>query len=76
MAWGAASNVLAAGNDYRVVFYNDIGKKLQNFDFSNPKDLKYGILSNGKYFKQIDVTNVDYSDDKQEGYKKAFWEGK
>ena len=40
LAWGAASNVLAAGNDYRVVIYNDVGKKIQNFDYSNDESLK------------------------------------
>ena len=40
LAWGAASNVLAAGNDYRVVIYNDVGKKIQNFDYSNDENLK------------------------------------
>ena len=37
---GSSGSILAAGNDYRVVFYNDIGKKLQNFDFSNDEKLK------------------------------------
>ena len=40
LAWGASGNILAAGNDYRVVIYNDIGKKLQNFDYSNDEKIK------------------------------------
>jgi len=40
LAWGAASNILAAGNDYKVVIYNDVGKKIQNFDYSNDDNLK------------------------------------
>ena len=40
LAWGASSNILAAGNDYRVVIYNDVGKKIQNFDYSNDDNLK------------------------------------
>ena len=40
LAWGTQNSILAAGNDYRVNFYNDIGKKLQNFDYSNDKKLK------------------------------------
>ena len=40
LAWGASSNILAAGNDYRVVIYNDVGKKIQNFDYSNDDYLK------------------------------------
>ena len=37
---GSSGSILAAGNDYRVVFYNDIGKRLQNFDFSNDERIK------------------------------------
>ena len=40
MTWGVSGSILAAGNDYRVVFYNDIGKKLQNFDYSKDDQLK------------------------------------
>ena len=40
LAWGTQNSILAAGNDYRVNFYNDIGKKLQNFDYSNDEKLK------------------------------------
>ena len=40
MTWGASGSILVAGNDYKVVFYNDIGKKLQNFDYSNDEKLK------------------------------------
>jgi intraflagellar transport protein 172 len=38
LAWGNQNSILAAGNDYRVNFYNDIGKKLQNFDYSSNDD--------------------------------------
>ncbi|MCQ2816330.1 MAG: hypothetical protein MJ252_03590 [archaeon] len=40
LAWGAGSSIVCAGNDYKIVFYNDIGKKLQNFDYSNDNALK------------------------------------
>jgi hypothetical protein len=51
----------------------------QNVDFSNPGDLKlkdYGILSNEKYFKQDGKDTIDFADENQAEYKKAFWEGK
>ena len=40
LGWGASSNILVAGNDYKVSIYNDLGKKLQNFDFSNDEKYK------------------------------------
>lgn len=39
LSW-AHHTVLAAGNDYRVIFYNDIGSKLQTFDYSHDEKLK------------------------------------
>ena len=50
----------------------------QNVDFSNPGDLKlkdYGILSNGKYFKQDVEDTIDDSEEKQEEYKNKFLNG-
>ncbi len=38
LAWG--TDILAAGNDYKVVFYNDIGSHLQTFDYSHDEKLK------------------------------------
>ena len=52
---------------------------LQNVDFSNLENFKinvYGITNEGKYFKQIGKNNIDVADEKQEEYKKAFFEGK
>ena len=40
LGWGASGNILAAGNDYKVTIYNDIGKRLQNFDYSNDEKFK------------------------------------
>jgi len=39
LAW-ANSSILAAGNDYKIIFYNDIGAKLQTFDYSFDEKLK------------------------------------
>jgi intraflagellar transport protein 172 len=38
LAWG--TDILAAGNDYKVVFYNDIGSHLQTFDYGHDEKLK------------------------------------
>lgn len=38
LGWG--NDIIAAGNDYKVVFYNDIAIKLQNFDYSETEKLK------------------------------------
>ena len=38
LAWG--TDILAAGNDYKIVFYNDIGSHLQTFDYSHDEKLK------------------------------------
>ena len=40
LGWGASGSILAAGNDGRVTFYNDIGKKLQHFDYNKDDKLK------------------------------------
>lgn len=40
IGWGAGGSIIAAGNDYRVTFYNDIGKKTQNLDYSQDEKLK------------------------------------
>lgn len=39
LAW-SNSSILAAGNDYKIIFYNDIGAKLQTFDYSYDEKLK------------------------------------
>lgn len=38
LTWGL--DILAAGNDGKVVFYNDSGLKLQTFDYTNDEKLK------------------------------------
>ena len=38
LAWG--NDILAAGNDYKIIFYNDIGSHLQTFDYSHDEKLK------------------------------------
>ncbi len=38
LSWG--TDILAAGNDYKIVFYNDIGSQLQSFDYSHDEKLK------------------------------------
>jgi intraflagellar transport protein 172 len=38
LGWG--NDILAAGNDYKVVFYNDIGSKIQTFDYTNDDKIK------------------------------------
>ena len=63
---------------YEIGKLKDGTSYCQNFDFSNPDDLKlkdYGILSNGKYFKQIDATNVNFADENQAEYKTRFLNG-
>ena len=40
LGWGTSGSILAAGNDGRVTFYNDIGKKLQHFDYNKDDKLK------------------------------------
>ena len=40
LTWGINSNILVAGNNSRVVIYNDSGNKIKNFDYSNVKDIK------------------------------------
>jgi intraflagellar transport protein 172 len=40
LAFGGNNDILAAGNDYKVLFYNDIGTKLQTFDYSTDDKLK------------------------------------
>ena len=40
LTWGINSNIFAAGNNARVVIYNDIGNVIKNFDYSNDNDIK------------------------------------
>ena len=40
LALGINSNILAAGNDFRVAIYNDSGIKIQNFNYSNTNNMK------------------------------------
>lgn len=43
LSWG--NDILAAGNDYKVSFYNDVGTKLQTFDYTQDEKLKEFTLS-------------------------------
>ena len=38
LGWG--NDILAAGNVYKVIFYNDIGSKIQTFDYVNDDKIK------------------------------------
>jgi intraflagellar transport protein 172 len=40
LTFGGNNDILAAGNDYKVVIYNDIGTKLQSFDYQGDDKLK------------------------------------
>ena len=40
LAWGIDSNIFAAGNDFKVSIYNEEGKIIHNFDYSNDDEIK------------------------------------
>ena len=40
LAFGIYSSILAAGNDFKVVIYNDTGEIIQSFDYSNNDNIK------------------------------------
>ena len=40
LAWGKDSNIFAAGNDFKVSIYNEDGKNIHNFDYSNDDEIK------------------------------------
>ena len=51
LVWGKGSNILSAGNNYKVIIYTDKGKEIQNFDYSKDNNIKefgcFGINETG-----------------------------
>ena len=62
LTWGIDSNILIAGNDYKVVIYTNNGKIIQNFDYSNDDDdniKEFGCCSINQTGDVITLGNSD-----------------
>jgi len=62
---------------YKGIIFTNVGPILLNVD-KEYKELKYGVNKNGIYVKKTadDYFSFDYDPEKQEEYKKCFFEGK
>ena len=40
LSFGKDTNIFAAGNDNKVIIYNDKGEKIKVFDYSNNNNIK------------------------------------
>lgn len=60
LAWGKSSSILAAGNNYKVVIYNNIGKMIKDFDYTNEDNIKeYGCCAISNSGDAIALGNTD-----------------
>lgn len=60
LSCGIHNHILVAGNDCKIIFYSDMGEKLQNFDYSHDEKLKDFTLSRvNSAYDSIAVGNFD-----------------
>jgi intraflagellar transport protein 172 len=75
LSCGIQNHILVAGNDCKVIFYSDMGEKLQNFDYSHDEKLKDFTLSRvNSAYDSIAVGNFDKFFIFMYNSKKSQWE--
>ena len=60
LAWGTSSSILVAGNNYKVVIYDNKGKMIQDFDYTNDDNIKeFGCCAISNSGEAIALGNTD-----------------